>query len=203
MASRTLEQTVPAHRPKPRGATPGVLGLDSLPLPDVPPDQNGGEVVLGTVALGDGTPMLLVGRFLDPADAHPPQASREGVLHIDREAWQVTVDGRRVELTHQEFALLDLLVSTPGRVFSRTELMRLAWRSPAKPHTRTVDVHVSRLRRKLGPPGARLHSVRSVGYTYRPEDPSGASAARGTPGAAPAPRTPGRPGPEHAAGLRR
>ncbi|MFC7740955.1 winged helix-turn-helix domain-containing protein [Nocardiopsis composta] len=202
MASRTLEQTVPAHRPKPRGATPGVLGLDSSRCPTSPgPERRRGRPRhRGTRRRNPDA----AGRPLPrPRRCAPPQASRDSVLHIDREAWQVTVDGRRVELTHQEFALLDLLVSTPGRVFSRTELMRLAWRSPAKPHTRTVDVHVSRLRRKLGPPGARLHSVRSVGYTYRPEDPSGASAARGTPGAAPAPRTPGRPGPEHAAGLRR
>jgi DNA-binding response OmpR family regulator len=77
------------------------------------------------------------------------------------------VEGREIGLTYQEFELLVHFTRHPWQVFSRAELMQALW--PAvDAATRTVDVHVHRLRRKLGSVGSQLATVRRVGYTYRP-----------------------------------
>ncbi|WP_460863146.1 winged helix-turn-helix domain-containing protein [Nocardiopsis coralliicola] len=131
-------------------------------------DARGGEVVLGTVPLADGTSVVLVGRL--PADGSEAGAAvQDGPLTIDPATWSASVDGLPLDLTHQEFVLLHLLAAAPRRVFSRAEILRIAWPVPHSSGTRTVDVHVSRLRRKLGRLGPRLRTVRNVGYTYRPD----------------------------------
>ncbi len=90
----------------------------------------------------------------------------EGVF-ADRDSRRAWADGREMELTYQEFELLDHLISNPWTVFTRTDLMTDLW--PAGDATpRTVDVHIHRLRRKLGVQGEQLATVRRVGYVYRP-----------------------------------
>jgi two-component system, OmpR family, response regulator len=80
-----------------------------------------------------------------------------------REAW---VDDRALELTALEFDLLSVLVRRAGRVVPRQALLDLAGRGDVTVHERTVDVHISRLRKKLGDDGAaRLRTIRGVGYT--------------------------------------
>jgi DNA-binding response OmpR family regulator len=78
------------------------------------------------------------------------------------------VDGREVSLTFQEFELLAHLTAHPWTAFSRAQLMRALWPT-ADAATRTVDIHVHRLRRKLGRVGSELATVRRVGYVYRPD----------------------------------
>ena len=73
------------------------------------------------------------------------------------------MDGERVELTRKEFDLLAHLVTTPGRVFTRAQLLDAVWGYPDDIDTRTVDVHVAQLRRKLGP-RCPVKTVRGVGY---------------------------------------
>jgi phosphate regulon transcriptional regulator PhoB len=98
---------------------------------------------------------------------------KAGDLEIDRDRFEVRVQGRPVGLTHKEFELLAALVGTPGRVFSREELLDLVWGRDGFVEPRTVDVHLARLRAKFVaarvPPPA-VETVRGVGYRFR--DPS-------------------------------
>jgi len=88
-----------------------------------------------------------------------------GPLAINTETYQVTVAGRILDLTYKEFELLRFLVERPSRVFTRTELLRQVWRYDFYGGTRTVDVHVRRLRAKLGVEHEGLvQTVRGVGY---------------------------------------
>ena len=90
---------------------------------------------------------------------------RLGPLAIDTDTYRVTANGRPVDLTFKEFELLRYLAERPGRVFTRPSLLREVWGYDFYGGTRTVDVHVRRLRAKLGPEYEHLiETVRSVGY---------------------------------------
>ncbi|GII59598.1 transcriptional regulator [Planotetraspora thailandica] len=88
-------------------------------------------------------------------------------LVVDRAARAVRVDGTDVDLTYREFELLDYLLASPGRVFNRRQLMAAVWDRYGDEGARTVDVHVLRLRRKLGRHAGRIVTVRNVGYKYQ------------------------------------
>ena len=93
---------------------------------------------------------------------------RSGELTIDLERYDVTVSGRRVSLTYKEFQLLTLLASNPGRVYSRDALLSQVWGYDYLGGTRTVDVHVRRLRSKVEGPGRSfVETVRNVGYRFK------------------------------------
>jgi DNA-binding response OmpR family regulator len=88
-----------------------------------------------------------------------------GPLVLDVDTYRVTVQGRALDLTFKEFELLRFLAEHPGRVFTRPALMREVWGYDFYGGTRTVDVHVRRLRAKLGPAHEGLiETVRGVGY---------------------------------------
>jgi DNA-binding response OmpR family regulator len=90
---------------------------------------------------------------------------RLGPLSINTETYQVTVGGRVLDLTYKEFELLRFLVQRPARVFTRSALLQEVWGYNFYGGTRTVDVHVRRLRAKLGPEYENLiETVRGVGY---------------------------------------
>ena len=87
---------------------------------------------------------------------------------LNRNAREVAVDGKAVELTTKEFDLLATLLENPGIVVSRDQLLDRVWGMTYPGGTRTVDVHVAQLRRKLGRPEL-IHTVRGAGYkTVRP-----------------------------------
>jgi DNA-binding response OmpR family regulator len=91
-----------------------------------------------------------------------------GEVVIDVAAHEVTVAGRPVELTQQEFSLLRFLAEHRGRVFSRDQLLGRVWGVDYYGGSRTVDIHVRRLRMKLGAGPARaLQTVRGVGYKLK------------------------------------
>lgn len=94
-----------------------------------------------------------------------------GDLRVDGPAHRVYVAGHEVALTALEFRLLVTLASRPGRVFRREDLLREVWDVHADIETRTVDVMVKRLRDKLGPVGARIETVRGVGYRFSDLEP--------------------------------
>jgi len=108
---------------------------------------------------------LLRRRDLDRASgAH---AVRVGGLHLDIARHSATVDGRSLRLTVSEFRIVQLLASDPGRVFTRDDLIRHLWKSEFVGDRRSIDVHVSNLRRKLEADPRhpkRLLTVRGVGY---------------------------------------
>jgi len=90
---------------------------------------------------------------------------RLGPLSINTETYQVTVSGRVLDLTYKEFELLKFLVQRSGRVFTRSALLHEVWGYDFYGGTRTVDVHVRRLRAKLGTGHENLiQTIRGVGY---------------------------------------
>jgi DNA-binding response OmpR family regulator len=92
-------------------------------------------------------------------------AIRLGPLALDPGTFRVSLDGSPLDLTFKEFELLRFLAEHPGRVFTRPALMREVWGYDFYGGTRTVDVHVRRLRAKLGPTHENLiETVRGVGY---------------------------------------
>lgn len=92
---------------------------------------------------------------------------KAGELSIDESTYSAKLRGRTLDLTFKEFELLKFLAQHPGRVFSRDQLLREVWGYDYFGGTRTVDVHVRRLRSKLGPENENLiGTVRNVGYRY-------------------------------------
>jgi DNA-binding response OmpR family regulator len=90
---------------------------------------------------------------------------RLGALALDTDAYRASVDGRALDLTYKEFELLRYLAERRGRVFTRPTLLREVWGYDFYGGTRTVDVHIRRLRAKLGPGFEDLiETVRGVGY---------------------------------------
>lgn len=89
-----------------------------------------------------------------------------GPVSIDRERFRVTCEGAEVPLTRQEFRLLELLVSQPGRVFTREQLLDQAWGDGGIVTDRTIDVHVKTLRRKFAGLDF-IETVRGIGYRVR------------------------------------
>ncbi|HEY6596537.1 MAG TPA: response regulator transcription factor [Asanoa sp.] len=116
------------------------------------------------------SPRELVARVravLRRADGGPAAAERPkrvGPITLDPARRSVTVDATPVQLTSTEFDLLAHLVSRPGRVFTREELLSAVWGYAAHSGTRTVDVHIAQVRAKLGPAGALVRTHRGVGY---------------------------------------
>ncbi len=86
---------------------------------------------------------------------------------IDRLRHLASVEGRELDLTPTEFRLLECLLRQPGRAFTRSQLMDAAIGEGAVVLERTIDVHVKSLRRKLGPAGELIQTVRGVGYRFR------------------------------------
>lgn len=102
-------------------------------------------------------------------DGDEPASSKitAGDLVIDEDAYWARIRGTSLDLTYKEFELLKHLASYPGRVFSRDQLLRDVWGYDYFGGTRTVDVHVRRLRAKLGPEHESLiGTVRNVGYRF-------------------------------------
>lgn len=93
--------------------------------------------------------------------------SHSGVT-VDEISYQATAGGRPLDLTFKEFELLRYLVANPGRVFTREQLLSDVWGYDYFGGTRTVDVHVRRLRAKLGDRESVIGTVRNVGYRFAP-----------------------------------
>lgn len=90
-----------------------------------------------------------------------------GELVLNLETYQASVDGRPLDLTYMEYELLKFLVQNPGKVFTREILLSRVWGYDYYGGARTVDVHIRRLRAKLGEEHANLiQTVRSVGYRF-------------------------------------
>ena len=109
---------------------------------------------------------LAVGRTVEAAveEGGPITA---GALVIDEATYSVRLRGRLLDLTYKEFELLKYLAQHPGRVFTRAQLLQEVWGYDYYGGTRTVDVHVRRLRAKLGPEHESLiGTVRHVGYKF-------------------------------------
>ena len=85
----------------------------------------------------------------------------------DRVAW---VDGKELVLTESEFTILEYLIRAGGRVVTRKELMTVLYQTDYSPYDRSLDVHVSHLRKKLGDDGAAIRTIRGQGYAFSQSD---------------------------------
>jgi two-component system phosphate regulon response regulator PhoB len=116
--------------------------------------------------------LVLRARAVLQRDAPAPQGDSAGVHHagpieVDWRTYRAAVGGRPLELTLTEFRLLAELVEAGGRVRSRDSLLVRVWGYSSEVMSRTVDTHVRRLRKKLGPAAEWLGTVRGVGYFIR------------------------------------
>jgi len=131
------------------------------------------DIVLDTAGPAelDARLRLAVDRRAKVADPTPNHV-QVGDLGIDESTYTARLAGRALDLTYKEFELLKFLAQHPGRVFTRSHLVQEVWGYDYFGGTRTVDVHVRRLRAKLGPEHeAMIGTVRNVGYKFvRPTD---------------------------------
>ncbi len=98
-----------------------------------------------------------------------------GPISIDRSAHRVTLEGKELVLTATEYKLLVMLIERRGRVQSRPQLLESVWDAQPDIQTRTVDMHVQRLRSKLGETGDMIETVRGFGYRFKSNEKPGKS----------------------------
>ena len=149
---------------------PVILILTEGGLAVVTADWGVDDVVLSSVSPAEfeARLRLAVGRLEagaeDDPDAH---MIRSGGVTVDEATYTAKLNGRVLDLTFKEFELLKYLAQHPGRVFTRQQLLQEVWGYDYFGGTRTVDVHVRRLRAKLGPEHETLiGTVRNVGYRF-------------------------------------
>ena len=108
------------------------------------------------------------------AAASPGDRLVIGPIAIDRAAHRVAIEGKDIELTPTEYKLLLMLAERRGRVQGRAQLLETVWDAAPDIQTRTVDMHVQRLRTKLGRAGELIETVRGFGYRLRGAQPRSA-----------------------------
>lgn len=153
------------------------------------------DVILHTAGPGEveARIRLAVGRAAAPAQNQTAEV-RIDELVIDEATYSAKIRGVALDLTFKEFELLKFLAQHPRRVFTRSQLLAEVWGYEYFGGTRTVDVHVRRLRAKLGSENeALIGTVRNVGYKFVPAKPEGRTAT-------PAAQAPTRPRPPRPAG---
>ncbi|WP_394552852.1 winged-helix domain-containing protein [Agromyces sp. MMS24-JH15] len=157
-------------------STPLVLIVTEGGLTAVTPDWGVDDVVLEAAgpAEVDARIRLAIGRAQSTRPSERIQTS--GVV-IDEASYSAKVHGKPLDLTYKEFELLRFLAAHPSRVFTREQLLSEVWGYDYFGGTRTVDVHVRRLRAKLGDLESLIGTVRNVGYRFNvhEEDEHGAS----------------------------
>ena len=148
----------------PAACPQSLLGVDGTLLAIVPVPGTGTSLAIVGYPVDNGT---LPGDVSDGTVGDAGQPAAGFVLdHDQRRVW---ADYEEVSLTYQEFELLAFLSAHPATVFSRSDLVARVWQRDFAADSRTVDVHVSRLRHKLGPKyGRYLVTEYRVGYQFRP-----------------------------------
>jgi DNA-binding winged helix-turn-helix (wHTH) protein len=130
-----------------------------------------GYSLLAVVLVDASTTLAIVGHLLRTPrpDSPPPPTPAPSGLVVDRECREARIGATTINLTFQEFELLGFLASHPGKVFSAGSCSRTCGEREQEHGTRTVDVHVHRLRRKLGAEyGQCLVTMRHIGYKFTP-----------------------------------
>ncbi|GAA2189796.1 response regulator transcription factor [Leucobacter alluvii] len=144
--------------------TPRVVILPEVALTALTPDWGVQELLLPTASPVEIELRL---RLLErPRAAAQPAAVHAAGVVIDESNFTARLFGRPLDLTYKEFELLHFLAGNPGRVFTREQLLSEVWGTDYFGGTRTVDVHVRRLRAKLGEHEGLISTVRGVGYGF-------------------------------------
>ena len=129
------------------------------------------DAILDTAgpALVEARIRIAIGKLVSARIETDPTSGeiRSGDVVIDEKSYSAKIKGRALDLTFEEFELLKYLSQHPGRVFTRSQLLQEIWGYDYFGGTRTVDVHIRRLRSKLGPEfEAIIGTVRNVGYRF-------------------------------------
>jgi DNA-binding response OmpR family regulator len=139
-------------------------------LAAVSADWGAADLVLPSAGPGEieARLRLAIGKATAEVAAESPEI-RAGELVVNEASYSAKIGGRALDLTFKEFELLKFLAQHPGRVFTRAQLLQEVWGYDYFGGTRTVDVHVRRLRAKLGAEHEQLiGTVRNVGYRFNP-----------------------------------
>ena len=146
---------------------PTLLALEAVALGQYDPAINPDDFIVAPL---DAAELLArVGQIVfRRSGRNTEQAIRVGELSIDLQSYEVSMAGRRISLTYKEFQLLTLLASHPGRVYTREALLNQVWGYDYLGGTRTVDVHIRRLRAKVEDPDHLfVETIWNVGYRFR------------------------------------
>lgn len=150
--------------------TPRVLLTVEPALPAVTPEWALADVLLPTASPAEIDLRLRLAQarrqLAPPSETASRTEIRSAGVVVDEGNFTARVQGRTLDLTYKEFELLHFLASHPGRVFTREQLLSDVWGTDYFGGTRTVDVHVRRLRAKLGDHEALISTVRGVGYGF-------------------------------------
>ncbi|MEN6520587.1 MAG: response regulator transcription factor [Armatimonadota bacterium] len=133
--------------------------LSSLPLPPLD------DFVLEPVSLPELTARILT-RLIKNGTSDDGNVVKAGKLEVDVDNYKARIGNDTLDLTYTEFELLRFLVTHKGRVFTREALLNRVWGYDYYGGARTVDVHIRRLRSKLGPHQSLIETVRNVGYRF-------------------------------------
>jgi DNA-binding response OmpR family regulator len=155
-------------------STPIVVVTTEGGLSAVNADWQIADVILDTAGPAeiDARIRIVIGKDAIKQLAKNPSLKeiKSGEVSIDEDSYTAKIKGRTLDLTFKEFELLKYLAQHPGRVFSRSQLLQEIWGYDYFGGTRTVDVHIRRLRSKLGPEfEAIIDTVRNVGYRFAKE----------------------------------
>jgi DNA-binding response OmpR family regulator len=154
-------------------SSPLLLVLTEGGMAAVVADWGADDVLLDTAGPAEVEARLRLAagrtRLAEVQQAEEAPEIRAGDLVVDEVTYSARVRNRALDLTYKEFELLKFLAQHPGRVFTRAQLLQEVWGYDYFGGTRTVDVHVRRLRAKLGPEhDALIGTVRNVGYRFVP-----------------------------------
>ena len=146
---------------------PTLLVMDETSIGQYDPAINPDDFIVAP--LGPAELVARVGQIVYRRDGRGgDQLIKVGELTIDLQSYEVTMAGRRISLTYKEFQLLTLLASNPGRVYTREALLNQVWGYDYLGGTRTVDVHIRRLRSKVEDPDHLfVETIWNVGYRFR------------------------------------
>ncbi len=108
------------------------------------------------------------GKSSEPESEEKEQEEKKhleaGAIVLDDSRYEVTADGRPVHLTYKEYSLLRLLLERKDTAVTRDEILEIVWNTDFAGESRTLDMHIRSLRRKLGPEGNRIRTLRNIGY---------------------------------------
>jgi two-component system alkaline phosphatase synthesis response regulator PhoP len=109
-------------------------------------------------------PRLLISKIESLLRRNKNKQNSSDKLIIDRDRFVVEIEGKELQLPKKEFELLELLASRPGKVFNRDQILAVVWGNDTIVGERTIDVHIRKLREKLG--DAYIRTIKGVGYTF-------------------------------------
>lgn len=145
---------------------PRIVILSEVALPALTTDWAVRDLILPTASPAEIELRLRLVESPSLATEAPSPAVQAAGVVIDESNFIARVHGRTLDLTYKEFELLHFLTGHPGRVFTRDQLLSEVWGTDYFGGTRTVDVHVRRLRAKLGDHEGLISTVRGVGYGF-------------------------------------